>query len=127
MTSLQDILDWDNWVCGPCGVPIPKAVPTNHVLAGTVDHIVPRREGGSEEPNNLQATHRRCNSAKSGAPDYDPFLPGSRNVRDLSYWFLQRGEDIEIYVSGQRIGAEDRLRSSGLGLQPGEWIHVAGT
>jgi 5-methylcytosine-specific restriction endonuclease McrA len=31
--------------------------------APTVDHIVPRSAGGSDDPANLRAAHQRCNAA----------------------------------------------------------------
>ena len=33
-------------------------------LGFTVEHIVPRSKGGTDEPENLGVAHRACNSAK---------------------------------------------------------------
>ncbi len=30
----------------------------------TLDHIIPRSKGGSDQPENLQLTHARCNKIK---------------------------------------------------------------
>ena len=35
--------------------------------ADEVDHILPRHKGGSDEPENLRAVHRRCHARKSSA------------------------------------------------------------
>jgi len=48
------VLARDGWVCHWCGGP-----------ARTADHVVPRIEGGSDEPHNLVAACQRCNSARS--------------------------------------------------------------
>ena len=47
--------------CGICGQPL-GADPDNPPV---VDHIIPRARGGTNDPANLQASHRRCNGAKS--------------------------------------------------------------
>lgn len=51
------ILDRDGWSCGYCG---------NYLIASdaTVDHILPLDRGGTNDPNNLIACCRRCNSRK---------------------------------------------------------------
>ena len=51
----------------------------------------------------------------------------TQDADSISYWLLLRGDEAEIFVSRQRVVNEDRLASSGVDLQPGEWVHVAGT
>jgi hypothetical protein len=48
------ILARDSWVCHWCGGP-----------ARSVDHVVPKVEGGSDAPANLVAACVQCNSARS--------------------------------------------------------------
>jgi 5-methylcytosine-specific restriction endonuclease McrA len=48
-------------VCGICG----KALHGDPFDLPVVDHIIPRALGGSDDPANLQATHRSCNARKS--------------------------------------------------------------
>jgi 5-methylcytosine-specific restriction endonuclease McrA len=50
------ILQRDNYVCQMCGVE----------EANSVDHIVPRAAGGSDEEWNLQTLCTSCNSSKGG-------------------------------------------------------------
>jgi 5-methylcytosine-specific restriction endonuclease McrA len=45
--------------CGICGKPFE---PGDRRV---VDHIRPLAHGGSDDPSNLQAAHRRCNGLKS--------------------------------------------------------------
>lgn len=54
-----EILDRDDHKCQMCG---------GH--ADQVDHIFPRRRGGSNDPENLQALCGRCNKQKDIAADY---------------------------------------------------------
>lgn len=57
------VLTRDGHRCRVCGVP-----------ATEVDHIWPRRLGGSDEPDNLRAICRSCNLRKGGNP-IDGMLP----------------------------------------------------
>jgi Ca2+-binding RTX toxin-like protein len=43
----------------------------------------------------------------------------------ISYWLLQRGDEVEIFVG--RVGGEVALTSTSVNLKVGEWVHVAGT
>ena len=58
--------DAHHWECGICGEPIDPDVSGNDPDGVTVDHKLPRHAGGSDDPSNLQAAHRRCNEAKAG-------------------------------------------------------------
>jgi 5-methylcytosine-specific restriction endonuclease McrA len=55
--SLKYIKKWvlkrDNYVCAYCGG-----------IADQVDHVIPKRHGGSNFPNNLVASCSRCNGLK---------------------------------------------------------------
>ena len=56
------VLDRDQWTCHWCSKP-----------AATVDHVIARMDGGSDDPSNLVACCSRCNivrgqAAKKGAP-----------------------------------------------------------
>jgi 5-methylcytosine-specific restriction endonuclease McrA len=48
--------------CAICGEP-PRADDPF-----VVDHITPRAHGGTDDPTNLQATHRSCNARKGATP-----------------------------------------------------------
>jgi len=74
----------DNFTCQQCGA-MPAFVPLNYdgrlTLNTTrvskngyaaplvLDHVVSRRNGGTNDPSNLQTLCDSCNSAKSGLVD----------------------------------------------------------
>lgn len=51
------IIERDGLLCGICGL----AVPADDVH---IDHVYPRALGGSDEADNLQVAHSRCNMRK---------------------------------------------------------------
>lgn len=50
--------------CRLCGFVVDMTVRHPDSMSPTVDHIVPRALGGSDEPENLQLAHKGCNSSK---------------------------------------------------------------
>ncbi len=49
----EDVLQRDGWVCRYCGG-----------AAKTVDHVIPKARGGTDDLRNLVAACLRCNSVK---------------------------------------------------------------
>ena len=62
------------WCCALCGDEMLPNVGYLHDLYPTLDHIVPRARGGSDDPSNLQPAHRVCNLRK-GARDVSSGRP----------------------------------------------------
>lgn len=60
----------DRWQCWLCGEGVPRHVPANHPRELTADHVVPRSLGGSDDPINLRAAHRLCNSRRGNRVDW---------------------------------------------------------
>lgn len=58
------IFERDGWVCQLCFRPTERAAQVPHLLAPTIDHIIPLAVGGPHEPANAQCAHYSCNSAK---------------------------------------------------------------
>jgi 5-methylcytosine-specific restriction endonuclease McrA len=54
----------DGYRCHICGDLVDLSLPANHVLAFTLDHVVPLDRGGADHPDNLSTAHRSCNSRK---------------------------------------------------------------
>lgn len=59
------IYERDRWTCGVCGEPVEDGLPSSSPWQATLDHIVPRAFGGSDDPKNLRLAHRWCNSIRS--------------------------------------------------------------
>jgi len=75
------ILNRDGHSCQICGQE-----------ATTVDHIVPRRIGGQDNDDNLQALCVRCNTSKGGR-----FFESARTPLTLSGSFIPKNESIGHY------------------------------
>lgn len=58
----------DAWTCRLCGHALSRSEVPPHPLAATLDHVIPKAHGGSDDPTNLQAAHHLCNSAKRDLP-----------------------------------------------------------
>ena len=52
-------------ICGICGKPVDMSLKYPHPMSPTVDHIIPCNRGGSDDLENLQLAHRKCNRMKS--------------------------------------------------------------
>lgn len=66
--------------CGICGDPIDYTLPYMDPMEFVVDHIVALNRGGSDTLANKQASHRRCNRAKSDRIDGGPILRRSGSL-----------------------------------------------
>lgn len=54
----------DGWTCQICTELVDPTAPTNSTWDATLDHIVPRTKGGTDDPANLRLAHRWCNSVR---------------------------------------------------------------
>lgn len=61
------IYERDGFTCQLCGEPIDRMAHPNSNEAASLDHIIPRKYGGIDDPSNLQTSHRLCNILKSDA------------------------------------------------------------
>lgn len=53
-------------VCCICGEPVDKTLSGRDPDGPSIDHIVPRAEGGTNQLDNLALAHLRCNTARPG-------------------------------------------------------------
>lgn len=58
------VFERDEWRCGICATAIDPEVHYPDPQSVSVDHIVPRSRGGSDDQDNLQAAHLICNLRK---------------------------------------------------------------
>ena len=61
---LPDLLARDNHTCGICSQHIDTTLKYPNPMSATVDHILPRSLGGTNDVDNLQPSHALCNSTK---------------------------------------------------------------
>ncbi len=59
------ILERDNFTCHICGDKIPDRPHNRRPKDYEVDHLIPRSHGGTNDPSNLAASHKECNSKRS--------------------------------------------------------------
>lgn len=65
-TSARAIAKRDGLNCGICGGVVDLDLTrAESVFCASIDHIVPRAHGGTDDPTNLQLAHFWCNAVKS--------------------------------------------------------------
>jgi 5-methylcytosine-specific restriction endonuclease McrA len=57
----------DGYICWLCGHPTDPSLDKNDNRFPSLDHVIPRSQGGDHSPANLRCAHRQCN-ARRGAP-----------------------------------------------------------
>lgn len=67
VSARLSIYEAANFVCALCNEPMCPDENSLHDLYPTLDHIVPRARGGSDDPSNLQPAHRICNLRKGSS------------------------------------------------------------
>lgn len=61
------IADRDRWRCGICGRRVNRKLKHPDPLCGSIDHVIPVSEGGTNDVWNLRLTHLRCNLSRGNA------------------------------------------------------------
>lgn len=75
----------DNFSCGYCGKSLKQADPFDI----TLDHLVPRVSGGSNESTNLITACRACNCSRQDKPWFDYATGGARDrIEQLRHGWL---------------------------------------
>jgi 5-methylcytosine-specific restriction endonuclease McrA len=63
---IRALLARDGSSCCHCGQPVEFDVEPNHPRRASLDHIVPRSEGGDNSIANLRLAHRGCDNPLGG-------------------------------------------------------------
>jgi HNH endonuclease len=99
-----EILSRDQFACRYCGSRAPDAVLV-------VDHVTPRALGGTDDPTNLVAACRDCNSGKSSvSPDADTVADVEQEAIDWARRVRQALSDLsaEQLANYQEVAAFGR-------------------
>ena len=54
--------------CAICGQPVDMSLRYPDPLSPTVEHLVPRSKGGTDDLSNLRVAHHTCNVRKGNRP-----------------------------------------------------------
>lgn len=68
--SAQALAARDGEDCRICGDPVDMSLRSPNLMSPSVDHIVSRADGGSDDPVNLQLAHLTCNLQKSARSNW---------------------------------------------------------
>lgn len=60
----RELYERDSWTCYLCGHCVDREGDPNGNHAPSLDHVIPRSAGGSDDPENLRTCCRSCNSRK---------------------------------------------------------------
>ncbi|WP_405889258.1 HNH endonuclease [Streptomyces sp. NBC_01136] len=58
------IFERDGWRCHICHHLVNRTAVVPHLLAPTIDHVIPLAKGGADTAANVATAHFRCNAAK---------------------------------------------------------------
>lgn len=86
----ESIYERDGFDCHLCGHPVAD-VDDPHPWAPTLDHLVPRSLGGTNDPENLRTAHRWCNSVRGVAPVPAKLYPLPPMTWDAELFLTIRG------------------------------------
>jgi 5-methylcytosine-specific restriction endonuclease McrA len=75
--------DAAGWLCWLCGEPVERGLPSSDPRRASIDHLIPRKFGGTNEMANRRLAHAACNSARG--TDLTVLSDADwRTVRDLN-------------------------------------------
>ena len=127
--DIADLGRRDAWTCWVCGGAVDAETPAGSPHAPSVDHVIPRARGGTNDPENLRLAHRRCNGQRgSRLPELE--WPAHLAVHDPApLWaVLQRAgrrpgdwELVGAVGNDTAAQAERWLASAAAGIAGGEW------
>jgi hypothetical protein len=71
---IHEVAERDGWDCHLCREPIDPDLhavsehAVQHPMEATLDHVIPRSEGGTRNIENLRLAHRCCNMQRGADP-----------------------------------------------------------
>lgn len=80
----QLVMERADWTCEICDLPLNREATPFDDLAPVADHIIPLRDGGTDDFDNLRAAHRWCNLRRESGFGLDQEIFEDARVRFLS-------------------------------------------
>lgn len=66
----REVAARDGTECKICGDPVDMNAGKSDLFRPSVDHVIPRSVGGTDDPSNLQLAHLWCNQVKNNRPEF---------------------------------------------------------
>jgi 5-methylcytosine-specific restriction endonuclease McrA len=65
--TVAALAERDGTDCSICGDPVDMSISRNDdfKMCPSIDHVIPRSRGGTDDPSNLALAHLSCNCRKS--------------------------------------------------------------
>ncbi len=118
----HNIGERDGWTCWLCGHRVDPHAPIGSPSSPTVDHVVPRSRGGSNDVANLRLAHRRCNGRRGnhlpelGWPDDFGLLDAPPLWRSLRHLIPSESAGNTRRRRSKRRAARKRASAAGQGI-----------
>ena len=98
-SQLSYIRERDKNTCQLCFEFVDPTLPPTDGWGGTLDHIIPKSQGGKKWYENLRLAHRRCNSWRGNRDVALPMRRAPRRVPKVPYSFYWVMFATERYIS----------------------------
>ena len=127
--DLRVLGERDQWTCWVCGGEVTPSTPQGSPHGASVDHVIPRSRGGSNDRSNLRLAHRRCNGQR-GSRIPELLWPKHLTVLDPApLWpvlqrALRRPGEWELVAAVGEVSAEEAerwLRDAVTAIVGGVW------
>lgn len=111
-----EILRRDNHTCHYCG-------GTSPTVALTVDHVIPRALGGTNDPSNLVAACRDCNAGKSSSAPDAPLIGAVAAKDDAWAAARDRAADAAVDLEQRTAAAAEIIEQQWDRWLPRDWAN----
>lgn len=76
--TMMVLIERQGGMCGICGEPLAPGPEPKDIRRIHIDHVLAKSMGGSDDLDNLQATHEYCNESKGNRLSYGNGQYGQR-------------------------------------------------
>lgn len=76
----------DGYTCWVCEKAVDIKLKDGDPFAPTLDHVIARKDGGTDDQSNLKLAHARCNNDRHNAPVADKLILVTNEVAIDGEW-----------------------------------------